>query len=40
MVIYHADRGTDNADKLSLLASYQADPHMPAPMDRATAAHD
>ena len=31
LVIYHADRGTTAADKLSLLASYQADLELPAP---------
>jgi transcriptional regulator with XRE-family HTH domain len=36
LVVFHADRGTDNAEKLSLLASYQADLHMPASTDRAT----
>jgi transcriptional regulator with XRE-family HTH domain len=43
LVIYHADRGTANADKLSLLASYQAGfqaPESPAPTDRATATPD
>ena len=40
LVIYHADPGTSNADKLSLLASYQAGfrPRSPASADRATAA--
>jgi hypothetical protein len=40
LVIYHADRGTANADKLSLLASYQADfrtPGSPASTDRGRA---
>jgi transcriptional regulator with XRE-family HTH domain len=31
LVVYHADRGTADADKLSLLASFQADPHPSAP---------
>ncbi len=26
LVVYHADRGTGDAEKLALLASYQADP--------------
>jgi transcriptional regulator with XRE-family HTH domain len=29
LVVYHADRGSANADKLSLLTSYQTDPHVP-----------
>lgn len=29
LVVYHADRGSGDADKLSLLASYQAEPHLP-----------
>lgn len=40
LVMYHADRGTTSADKLSLLASYQADfrtPEFPASTDRGTA---
>jgi len=43
LVVYHADRGTTNADKLSLLASYQAGfrtPESPASTDRATATPD
>jgi transcriptional regulator with XRE-family HTH domain len=43
LVVYHADRGTTNADKLSLLASYQAGhrtPESPASADRATVAPD
>ena len=31
LVVYHADRGSDDADKLALLASYQAAPHLPSP---------
>ena len=38
LVVYHADRGTTDAEKLDLLASYQADIHMPAPTGRATSA--
>jgi transcriptional regulator with XRE-family HTH domain len=37
LVVYHADHGTANADKLSLLASYQADLHLSGPTERATA---
>jgi transcriptional regulator with XRE-family HTH domain len=40
LVVYHADLGTANADKLSLLASYQADfrtPESPASTDRGRA---
>jgi transcriptional regulator with XRE-family HTH domain len=40
LVVYHADRGTTNADKLSLLASYQADfgtPESSASTDRGRA---
>jgi transcriptional regulator with XRE-family HTH domain len=40
LVVYHADRGTTSADKLSLLASYQADfrtPESPASPDRGRA---
>ncbi len=43
LVIYHADRGTANADKLSLLASYQAGfraQESPAPAGRAAATPD
>ncbi|MET8454062.1 helix-turn-helix transcriptional regulator [Streptomyces sp. NPDC005209] len=42
LVVYHADAdaGTENAEKLSLLSSYQAVPPTPAPTDRATAAPD
>lgn len=43
LVVYHADRGTANADKLSLLASYQAGlrtPESPASANRATAEPD
>jgi len=36
LVVYHPDRGTDNAEKLDLLASYQAEPHMPARANHAT----
>ena len=42
LVIYHADAGSANAEKLSLLASYQAEPEppataAPAPADRTAA---
>jgi transcriptional regulator with XRE-family HTH domain len=40
LVLYHADRGTASAEKLNLLASYQADLHISAPTDRATATPD
>jgi transcriptional regulator with XRE-family HTH domain len=43
LVVYHADSGTTNADKLSLLASYQAGfrtPESSASADPATAARD
>ena len=40
LVVYHADRGTGSAEKLSLLASYHADIGAPASTDRATATHD
>jgi transcriptional regulator with XRE-family HTH domain len=36
LVIYHADSGTGSAEKLGLLASYQADPHRPTAPDRTT----
>ena len=28
LVVFHADRGTDNAEKLGLPAFYQASPHL------------
>ena len=34
LVLYHADRGTADAEKLNLLSSYQADLEPPAPTDR------
>ena len=37
LVVYHADRGTGTAEKLSLLASYQAGLHTSASTDRANA---
>jgi transcriptional regulator with XRE-family HTH domain len=40
LVVYHADRNTENDEKLRLLSSYQAVPHTPAPTDRATATPD
>ena len=45
LVIYHADAGTADAEKLSLLASYQVEPEpsaaaAPAPADRAAATSD
>ena len=43
LVVYHADRGTTSADKLSLLSSYQAGfavPESQASPDRAAAAPD
>ncbi|MEU6557033.1 helix-turn-helix transcriptional regulator [Streptomyces sp. NPDC046915] len=40
LVVYHADRNTENDEKLTLLSSYQAVPRTPAPTDRASAAPD
>jgi transcriptional regulator with XRE-family HTH domain len=40
LVLYHAERGTANAEKLNLLASYQADFRMSAPADRSAATPD
>ncbi|MFI6494619.1 helix-turn-helix domain-containing protein [Streptomyces sp. NPDC050564] len=37
LVVHHADRNTENVEKLNLLSSYQAVPHTPDPPDRATA---
>ncbi|NUP49473.1 MAG: helix-turn-helix domain-containing protein [Catenulispora sp.] len=37
LVLYHADLGSDTADKLNLLASIQADPPEPAFADKVTA---
>jgi transcriptional regulator with XRE-family HTH domain len=37
LVLYHPDRGSGDADKLNLLASFQADPHGPAVADKAAA---
>jgi len=34
LVLYHADRGTADAEKLNLLSSYQADLEPPEPADR------
>jgi hypothetical protein len=36
LAIYHADPATESAEKLTLLAAYQAGPHTPAPADHAT----
>lgn len=40
LVVYHADRGTADADKLGLLASYRAEPHMSDVRDGAAASVD
>ena len=40
LVVYHADRNTENDEKLNLLSSYQAVPHTPDRTDRATATPD
>jgi transcriptional regulator with XRE-family HTH domain len=40
LVVYHADRNSENDEKLSLLSSYQAVPHTPDPTDRATTTPD
>ena len=40
LVLYHADRGSADAEKLGLLASYQAELAMPASADRAAAPPD